>query len=522
KVICLDLDERKCDLAAKLCQDARITRSSEDFTKMAEQVSRGFGVDAVIIAAASKDNSPLLLAEEICRRRGTIVLVGVADIRLTRKTMWEKEIKFMVSKAAGPGSIDPTYEKKGLDYPIEYVRWAEKRNLQEFVSLLAGGKVNVKDLITHSYPISDALQAYDTILNSSDLYVGVLLTYDKQPEPETRIDLHALAAQTGRSVNVGLIGAGLFAKNILLPVLKKLKGINPVGVATTSGHSSVHVGKKFGFSYATTDYKKILDDSRVDSVLIATPHNLHARMVMEALKAGKHVFVEKPLCLNRAELTEIVACLTALETKPKLMTGFNRPFSPLARKARELIENRTCPLVLHYRVNAGYMPPDHWVHDMGVGGGRIVGEVCHFIHFLEFLTGSEPVTVFCQAICGETGKYLGEDNTIINLSFRDGSIGTILYSAQGSKSFSRERVEIFSEDTVVVIEDFKKLLHVAGNKKKTVSLSGQDMGYKGELQFFLESDDFDETVFQKDSSAMLATFSALESLQKGTPVNIKS
>ena len=522
KVICLDIDKRKCELAKNLYKDLQVSCDGASFMKLAEHVSKGSGVGAVIITAASKDNSPILLAEEICRKRATIVLVGVADIHLTRKVMWEKEVKFVVSKAAGPGSLEPTYERKGVDYPIEYVRWAEKRNLQEFLSLVASDKVNVRNLITHSYSIEHALQAYDTILKASDLYIGVLLTYDELPKLETKINLHNLPLQTGPSKNIGLIGAGLFAKNILLPVLKKLKNTSLTGIATTSSHSSIHVGKKYGFGYATTNYEEIISDSNIDSVIIATPHNLHAKMVLEALKAGKHVFVEKPLCLNHTELSEIVDTYTTLETKPKLMTGFNRPFSALARKTKKLTENRTCPLILHYRINAGYIPPSHWVQDMKVGGGRIVGEVCHFIHFLEFLVGSEPVTVFGQGICKETGKYLMEDNTIISLSFGDGSIGTILYSSQGSKSFSRERVEIFCEDSVIVIEDFKKLLHVEGNKKKMVNLISQDMGYKNELQFFFEASNFDETVFQRDVSAMLTTFCVLDSLEKGAVVNIES
>jgi len=521
KVIGFDIDKRKCELAGKISPGVLVVKDTQLFKKTIEQATKGYGTDAAIITASSKDNSALLLAEEICRKKGTVVLVGMADIALTRKTMWEKELKFIVSKAAGPGSIEENYEKKGFDYPVEYARWTEKRNMEEFLSLAAKRKVDVKRLITHSFSSRDALCAYELITKNEEFYVGILLKYREEIPKETKVNLGSSFVHTTSSKgNIGVIGGGLFSKNVLLPVLRKIKGINLIGIATTSGCTSFHTGKKFGFQYCTTDYKKILEDESINSVIITTPHNLHAAMVIEAIKAGKNVFVEKPLCIRKEQLQAISDTYGSLNEKPKLMVGFNRPFSPLSQKAKDFIKDRSTPLVINYRVNAGYIPQQHWTRDLNVGGGRIIGEVCHFIDFLQFLTGAYPISVFTQGIDGNTGKYFRDDNIVITLKFRDGSIGTILYSSKGSKSFSRERVEVFCEDSLAIIEDFRKLLLVEGNKKRAFSKFSQEMGYREELSFFIESNELNGKIFEGYVNTMYATFAALESLQKDRVIEI--
>jgi len=529
RVAAMDIDERKCELAREISSHIFAEKDELKFKGLIEQMTKGFGGDAVIVASATEDNKPLLLSEEICRRRGRIVLVGVADISFTRKVMWEKEISFTVSKAGGPGSLDSVYEKKGLDYPIEYARWTEKRNMEEFIRLIEQGRIDVQRLITHRFKIEEALNAYDLILKNKEPYIGVLLEYGQKDEKDKKeIEIKRASGLTSplpsSSKNVGLIGGGLFTKNVLLPKIKKMKDIRLLKVATTSGPSSNHIAQKFGFVSATTDYRKILEDESIGSVIITTPHNLHGRMVLEALRAGKNVFVEKPLCMNESELEEIKAfyssLFTAHSSPPFLMVGFNRIYSLLTEKLLSFIRRRATPLVMHYRINSGYLTLDHWTMDKEIGGGRIVGEVCHFIDYLHYISGAKPVSVFAESIDGDTGKFFKDDNVSVTLKFEDGSIGNILYTAKGSKAFSRERIEIFSEEEVGVIEDFRSLTLIRGGRKKRIKKFSQDMGYEKELEAFFGKNSFDPLLFNRYYYSVLATFKTVESLRGGKPIQI--
>jgi predicted dehydrogenase len=309
----------------------------------------------------------------------------------------------------------------------------------------------------------------------------------------------------------------MFTKNILLPALKRIAGIKLQGVATTTGVTSQHIAKKFGFAYATTDYQAILQDDTIHRVIITTRHNLHANLVIEALTAGKHVFVEKPLCLTEDELDKIIA---AYDGTRLLMVGFNRRFAPLARQVKDAVSSRSTPIVMSYRVNAGYIPPEHWVHDPETGGGRLKGEVCHFIDFLLYMAGSDPVQLNTESIGGSTGKYLPEDNLIITLTCKDGSLGNIIYTAKGPKSFSRERFEVFCEDSVAVIEDFKSAQIVKGGRTRKLKKLSMDMGYNSELEFFFRHDpqqvNYHE-FFATYINSTLATLRAAQSLQNRGP-----
>ena len=543
-VIGSDIDEKKCQLAKELGAD-EVAQSSQ-LKAQSENFASGYGVDAVIITAASRDNKPLLLAEDICRKKGRIVLVGMADIRLARQTLWEKEISLIVSKAAGPGSIEERYEKKGYDYPISYIRWTEKRNMEYFLQLVAQRKVRVDRFITHRFKIEDTLKAYEMILNNKEPYIGVILNYSGQmsdvsvsdQKSEIRCQIPDIGYKkvslkqtsnisrlTTNTKNIGLIGGGNFTKNILLPALKKLKNVNFVGIATTSGVSSNHVGRKFRFSYCTSDYKEILKDESIGSVIITTPHNLHGEMVVEALKAHKNVFVEKPLCLTEHQLKDIIETYNQqLMTNNRfLMVGFSRRFAPLTQEIKRALLGRNTPLIMNYRINAGYVSEDHWTQDPEVGGGRIIGEVCHFIDLFQFLTNSTPKTVFSQSISGNLGKYLATDNLCLVVNFDDGSVGTILYTAKGTKTLSRERLEIFAEDSVFVIEDFRKAIIIKEGKTKKIRKWNQDLGYLNELRFFLDSEkpnQDNKKLFTSYVHTTLTTFKALESLQKGILVRI--
>lgn len=523
RVVGVDLDRQKCALAKELGADLGLVPGVDDVEEAVANFTGGLGADAVIITAASQDNRPILLAESVARERARMVMVGVADLSLTRKAFWEKELTFSVSKAAGPGSIAPLYEAKGFDYPIAYVRWTERRNLAAFLDLIAQGRLQINPLITHRFPIDEALQGYDLILKNLAPYIGVVLTYpqgeargDQEPMQLRRVWLQPPPKETegaGRMA-VGLIGGGMFTKNILLPALKKIEGVKLLGVATTTGVTSQHIAKKYGFAYATTDYQAILQDAAIGSVIITTRHHLHGRMVVEALAAGKHVFVEKPLCLTEAELHDIIE---AYDGSRLLMVGFNRRFAPLARQVKEALSGRSTPLVMSYRVNAGYIPADHWVHDPDTGGGRLLGEVCHFIDFLLYLAGSGPAQVTAATISGSTGKYRPEDNLAITLTCQDGSLGSIIYTAKGTKSFSRERVEVFGEDSVAVIEDFRLAQIIQAGKTRRIKKLSMDMGYQGELEFFFRHDpgqvNYPE-LFTECVNSTLATLKAAQSLQK--------
>ncbi|MDD3581626.1 MAG: bi-domain-containing oxidoreductase [Desulfobacca sp.] len=539
RVVGVDLDRQKCDLALELGADSALVPGDDEVEEAVANFTRGLGADAVIITAASDDPRPIRLAEALAREKARLVLVGVADISLTRKAFWDKELSFTVSKAAGPGSVAPLYEAKGFDYPLAYVRWTEKRNLQAFLDLVAQGKVRVERLITHHFALEAALEAYELILKNREPYIGVLLTYPQgeansgtgfQPVHLHRQDVGATAhnistpnfLETGPAdrLVLGLIGGGMFTKNILLPALKKLDGIQPLGVATTTGVSAQHLAKKFGFAYATTDYKALLANGAIGSVIITTRHNLHARLVVEALAAGKQVLVEKPLCLTEAELEQIIA---AYDGSRLLMVGFNRRFAPLAVKVKEFLAGRTTPLVMNYRVNAGFIPEDSWVHDPEVGGGRLLGEVCHFIDFLHFMTDSVAIKVSAASIAGATGKYRPDDNLSITITFVDGSIGTIIYTAKGPKAFCRERFEVFSEDAVAVIEDFRRAQIVQGGRIRHLKKFSMDMGYTGELKYFFKAvepaTNYAE-LFKSYLAATRTTLKAAEALRIGCDIII--
>ncbi len=527
RVIGVDLDRKKSELARELGADLALVAGRDNVEEAVANLTDGRGADAVLIVSAGRDNRPLLLAEAVARERANLVLVGVADVRLTRKTFWEKELRFSVSKAAGPGSISPRYEVKGFDYPIGLVRWTERRNLEAFLGLVAQGRVRVERLITHRFLIEEALQAYDLILGNREPYIGVLLSYPHPQEAApgregrtVRLTPAAPLPAPGATGGLGLIGGGKFTKNILLPALGKIRGVKLGGVATTSGATSGHLAQKYGFAYATTDYREILRDEAISRVIITTPHHLHGRQVVEALQAGKHVLVEKPLCLTAEELAAIEEHYDGTRL---LMVGFNRRFAPLALEIKKMLAGRTTPLVMIYRVNAGYIPDDSWVHDPEVGGGRLIGEVCHFIDFIQFVAGARPVQVQARSIRGETGKYRRDDNLVITLCLDDGSVGSIIYTAKGPKAFSRERFEVYGEESVGVVEDFRRATIIKGGRTRTIKKLSMDMGYQDEMAAFFnyieEQARFGE-LFQSYVNATKATLKAAEALRTNDGIKV--
>src|SRR6266849_6827420 len=443
-VVGMDIDRGRVELALRLGADGG-SDSSVAFFDACMQQSAGRGMDAVLISAQTTSSDPVNLAAEVARDRAVIVAVGTVGMALERKPFYEKELDFRVSRSYGPGRYDAAYEQKGVDYPIGYVRWTETRNMEAFLQLLANGKVDVGALITHRFPIEQAQSAYDLIDGKSQQpFLGVLITYSELAEETRRVNLPekagAITVAGTKSVAIGLLGAGNFATSTLLPAIRRVGGTTLVGVCAANGSHSHHTAKKFGFSYSATDEESLISDPGINTVVVATRHHLHARQVLAALKSGKHVFCEKPLCLNEDELRDIVrAYEDQRAAKPLLMVGFNRRFAPLALRLKSFLREIHEPLALHYRVNAGFIPADHWLNDPEQGGGRVFGEVCHFVDFLTFLVGAPPIEVQAHSLANP-GKY-SNDNVISSLRFADGSQGTISYLANGDKSYSKERVE---------------------------------------------------------------------------------
>jgi predicted dehydrogenase/threonine dehydrogenase-like Zn-dependent dehydrogenase len=523
RVTGIDIDEFRLGLARDLGADevrpAAALKSGE-IERIKRNLTAGNGFDAVIIAAATKSDEPLALAGELARDRGKVVVVGSVGMNLPRKQYYEKELRLVVSRSYGPGRYDPSYEEQGMDYPIGYVRWTEKRNMESFLQLVAEGKVNVKKLITHRFKIDHAIQAYDVITGkTAGPSLGVLLEYDASIEDKRifrTVTVKAGAANLpAAQVNAGFIGAGNFARASLLPLLSKMKSVRLVSVCTASGLSAKATAQRFGFHRCTTSDLDILDDSSINAVFIATRHGLHAKLVMEALKRSKYVFVEKPLCLSESELAEIAACMKD-DSSAILAVGFNRRFSPYAVYAKEHFADRKRPMMIQYRVNAGFIPGSHWVHDPVEGGGRIVGEVCHFIDLATFMTGSLPIRVYAEALPSGT-----MDDVSINLTYADGSIVSILYTASGDNSLPKEKVEIFNEGRIAIIDDFNGLMTSKDNKSKATK-RGKDKGLKAEMVAFVKSigSGVPPITFEEIRSTTLTTFKILESIQKGTPVDI--
>jgi len=509
RVIGTDLDTSKLELAKRL--GAEVTVPNSEFKKACEVFSDGYGVDAVILTVATSSDEPIHTAVDVSRFGGRIVVVGVADIHPNRNEMWHKEVEIIVSKAAGPGSLDPIYENKGIDYPVGYVRWTENRNLQEFLRLISQKRIDINPLITHRFKIEEAEKVYSDIMaGKGGPYIGVLFEYEKEKaekpdqlgkDEKSYITTHQSAffgealekykttiKQIKPPVRVGVIGAGLFGKALLLPALHKTEGIELKVISTSSGVNVEHVFRKYGFKRRTTNYKEVMEDPEIDAVVIITPHSLHAKMVLEALKVDKHVFVEKPLCVNEGELKEIMETYNSLisgqSSPPYIAVGYNRRFSPHAKKIKEFLINRQDPMVVHYRVNAGYVPPEHWVHSDEEGGSRIIGEVCHFVDFMQFLTGANPVRVYAERVSGNNRSTVNDDNVVITIKFSDGSVGDITYSASGDRAYSREQVEIFCEGKSVVLKDFKETLFYMNGKKSNFKTFNQEMGYREEIEHF--------------------------------------
>jgi predicted dehydrogenase/threonine dehydrogenase-like Zn-dependent dehydrogenase len=523
RVFGIDLMQDRADLALNLGAD-RTTASREAFIELCHAETQALGIDSVLITADSASSDPVNLAAVIARDRATVVAVGAVGMEIDRRLYYGKELDFRISRSYGPGRYDSAYEQKGRDYPIGYVRWTETRNMEAFLSLLADGRLKLEPLVSHRFAIESACAAYDLITGQrAGSSLGVLLTYPgAEQDVSTRIVLSQRRSDKQSNVTLSFIGAGNFATSTLLPAVRQLNSVDLLGVCTSSGAGARHTAKQFKFRYCTTDREQIVKDPDCDGVIIATRHHLHAAQVMEALQAGKHVFCEKPLCMQEDELVEIVRAYRAATENTILTVGFNRRFAPMVLRLKSFFSETREPLVLSYRINAGALPPDHWVSDAELGGGRIIGELCHFVDLLIFLTASVPVKVYGRPL-RQTELYSG-DNVSVMMDFENGSQATINYVANGDRSFSKERLEVFGGGAAAVLEDFRRLELIRRGRTEVVrSLWRQDKGHKAEVRAFIETirSGSDMPISLSDVVATtLTTFCIRNSVASGEPIAV--
>ena len=483
RVIGIDFDSKRCALARQFGAESVDLSKKQDPVASAIAFSRGVGVDGVLITATSPSNEIMKEAATMCRKRGRIVLVGVIGLDLNRADFYEKELSFQVSCSYGPGRYDPNYEEYGNDYPISFVRWTEQRNFEAVLDLMAAGSINVMPLINHRFDIQDAIEAYEKLSDPNSL--GILLHYKSSKSSQVisnSVRLKDSGQSAGRG-NVAFIGGGNYASRTLIPAFRKA-GATLTTLVTSGGINSVHHGKKHGFKLASTNMADALT-TETDSVVIATQHNLHADQVIMALESGKNVFVEKPLAISMSDLERIENVCG--RSHKILMVGYNRRFSPHIRKVKELLEPKRMPKCFIMTMNAGYIPKEHWTQNPEVGGGRIVGEACHYIDLMRFLSGSKITSFNALKIDSNHHMEITEDKAIINLSFEDGSIGTIHYFANGGKSFPKERIEVFCEDGVLQLDNFRKLRGFGWKGFTRMNHWSQDKGQRNCVKAFMKS-----------------------------------
>jgi polar amino acid transport system substrate-binding protein len=532
RVVGIDIDPAACELATPSGADA-VASSQAAARAACLAMTEGRGVDSVLVTAGTKSSEPVELAGQIARDRGTIVVVGLVGMDVPRHVFYAKELELKLSRSYGPGRYDPQYEEKGNDYPIGYVRWTEKRNMEAFLSLVACGRVNTEILTTHRFAVDSAAAAYDLIMGQKrERYCGVVLEYasaaHKSSVHKSSVHKSAAVVRSHKAkavergdIGIGFIGAGSFARGVLLPIVQRTPKVKLTGVATATGISARNTAEQFGFSFSTTDHEQVLADEHTSSVFIATRHDSHARLAAEALARGKSVFVEKPLATTEEGLGEVTRA--ARHSDGVLMVGYNRRFSPLAREIKNLFGDRSGPMSILYRVNAGQLPADHWSLDALEGGGRVIGEVCHFIDFAQFMTGSLPARVSAQAAPQSGRAGFVDDSIAISLAMSDGSIASIIYTASGDASVEKERVEIFCDRSIAVIEDFKKGHFVRGGKKRSLGGGAQDKGHAAEIEaFFAAARNGGAPPVSLESlvATSLACFSIIESARGASSVNI--
>jgi len=516
KVIGSDIDLDKMALAKKLgcdevCHASELIARTNEFTA-------GHGVDAVIIAASTSSNQPITDAAEISRMRGRVVLVGMVGMDVPRNIYYKKELEIKLSMAYGPGRYDPEYEEKGIDYPYDLVRFTEQRNFEAFLGLVQEGKITPKELITHSYDFDEAMKAYDLLEGRiQEKYIGIVLKYKRDIKLEDeKIVQRSEKKISNNKVNIGLIGAGNFTKSVILPNVQKVDDFELVGLCTATGVSAQGTGKKYDFKYITTDSDEIFKNSEINSVFVSTRHNDHANKVLKAIESKKHCFVEKPLCIYEEELEAIKEAYTG---ETVVQVGFNRRFSPMVEKMKKLVSGQ---ISVNYRINAGIIPKNVWIQDRTIGGGRIIGEVCHFIDTCSYLIGSEVKSVFATTVNKSDQSIPDEDNVNIVLNYANGSSATISYYAYGDSSMPKEYIEVFGNGVSMQMNDFRELVIYKGGKVNKEKSANQDKGFVNELKAFKDAvkSGKEAISFESIYNTTKTTFKILESIRSKSLVEV--
>ncbi|TMM29146.1 zinc-binding dehydrogenase [Polaribacter aestuariivivens] len=514
-VIGFDFDSEKIKIAKEKGIIAINPAEGTDQVKFVETFTNGVGADGVIITASSKSNDIISQSAQMCRKLGRIILVGVIGLDISRADFYNKEISFQVSCSYGPGRYDDEYENKGNDYPIGYVRWTEKRNFNAVLNAISNGSLNVKPLITERIPLEDYQKIYGDMGVSKS--IASILEYNTTEKPVSTVKISNKSFKGNKGV-IGIVGAGNFTSATILPSLKKLNA-NIKYIASSGGLSSTTMAKQYQIANSTTDYKEILNDTETDLVLITTKHNMHASMVLETMQANKSVFVEKPLALTAEELKKIVEEYN--KRNVNISVGFNRRFAPLAKKMKKVLGNDKAPMNIIATMNAGFIPADVWVHDMEVGGGRIIGEACHYIDLCTYFAGSKVISV-CMNAMGANPQE-NTDNASILLKYENGTNAVINYFANGSKAYSKERVEIFSQERTLIMDNWRKL-KAYGFKGFSKSSSKQDKGHYNQFNQLIEQQQKGgEPIipFEEIVNTTKASFAAIESLKQGKWVEVK-
>lgn len=534
RVLGADISPAALDLARRSGSvDAAALLGTDPVEAAVAEFSRGPGADLVLVCAGTASNEPIELAGRIARKKGRVVVVGAVGMDVPREDYYQKEIALTISCSYGPGRYDPTYEEQGLDYPLPYVRWTEGRNLEAVLDMIAAGKVSPGRLVTHRFPFAEAPRAYRLLGDRSEPYGGILLEYprDERAAPAARgggraaaaVALGAARAAGAGDLGVGCVGAGSYAQAFLLPPLKGLPGVRFTSIFTRTGLSAADVGRRLGFAQAVGSLEEAVNDPETAAVVVATRHDQHAPAVLAALAAGKHVFVEKPLCLTLDELRAIAGLareLAAAGKLPVLQVGYNRRFSPAARAVKAHFGQGGGPLTMLYRVNAGAIPREHWIQDPREGGGRILGEVCHFVDLMQHVCGADPVEVNAACVATENAAAVPEDDVLITLRFADGSVGTIGYFAHGAKGLPKELLEVHGAGRSAVLDNFARVELWSGSRRVRMPAAGK--GQEQELKAFLAGIRAGEPPIPLPSlfATSLATLAALDSLRERRPVAV--
>jgi len=523
RVIGVDLDPAKLELAKQCGADLTLSRSNDAIENSIYEATDGIGADAAYIAASTKSSAPMKLAGDVVRDRGKVVIVGMVPIEADWQTYYHKELSVLLARSYGPGRYDRNYEMKGIDYTVGYVRWTQRRNLEEFARLIGDGRIQPSRMLPHVHKFDLAPEVYKQLHEGSSGDVAMLFEYPADAPIERKVLVPKVAAKAtgGGPVGVGFIGAGNFTTATLIPAIKHSGLARMKAICSAGGLTARSAAGRHGFEYCASDYKELLADKDIHAVVIATHHDTHARFAAEALRAGKHVFVEKPLAMNREQLDDIIQAQS--ETGRIVMTGFNRRFSPMSVAIREFFHGRTSPIEVVCRVNAGAIKADSWYQDAEEGGWRILSEGCHFIDLIQFLCGSKPADVFAEII-GGTRPGGQNDNCAVTIKMEDGSLGTLVYVANGDPGYEKERVEVFGQGRTAVIENWQVAKLFANNRHRKVRPAGTGKGHAPEMVAFLEAVRNPAAAgpwFNEAIDTTLTTFAILESIRERKLIQIK-